>query len=190
MIIEPVSEDDATGITADLYAADLQSQGFIPRHTRAMALNPEALLAFQQLAREVAGSLGLRRYELVTLAAAQAIGSKHCRLAHGWKSMPVFDAPQLEAIARDFHDAGLTEAEVAMMEYAQRMCGDSRTMTDDDTQRLRQLGFTDREIVDITLAASLRNYFSRALNALAVPLDEEELARHEPALREALLSGT
>jgi hypothetical protein len=34
--------------------------------------------------------------------------------------------------------------------------------------RLRDAGFSDREIVDITLAAAARNYFSRAIQALAV----------------------
>ena len=45
-------------------------------------------------------------------------------------------------------------------------------MTDADTQRLRDVGFTDRQIVDITLAAGARNFFSRSLQALAVPVDE------------------
>ncbi|MDF2509833.1 MAG: carboxymuconolactone decarboxylase, partial [Microbacterium sp.] len=45
-------------------------------------------------------------------------------------------------------------------------------MTDADSGRLREVGFTDREIVDITLAAAARNFFSRALLALAVPVDD------------------
>jgi hypothetical protein len=45
-------------------------------------------------------------------------------------------------------------------------------MTDADSQRLRDVGFSDRQIVDITLAAAARNFFSRALLALAVPVDD------------------
>jgi alkylhydroperoxidase family enzyme len=41
-------------------------------------------------------------------------------------------------------------------------------MTEVDSMRLREAGFSDREIVDITLAAAARNYFSRAIQALAV----------------------
>ena len=58
-----------------------------------------------------------------------------------------------------------------MMEYAERISTDSAAMTDADTLRLRELGFTDREIVDITLAAAARNYFSRAIQALAVQVE-------------------
>ena len=58
---------------------------------------------------------------------------------------------------RDYRTAGLSEAEVAMM--------------DADSQRLRDVGFTDREIIDIALAAGMRNFFSRTLHALAVEVD-------------------
>jgi len=44
-------------------------------------------------------------------------------------------------------------------------------MTDADSQRLRDAGFTDREIVDITMAAAARNFYSRSLRALAVEVD-------------------
>jgi uncharacterized peroxidase-related enzyme len=112
-----------------------------------------------------------RRYELVTLAAADAIESQHCRLAHGKKSLTYIDEQELTAIARDYTAAGLTEAEVAMMEFAAQVSGDSASITDADTARLRELGFSDRDIVDITLAAAARNYFSRALQALGAEVD-------------------
>ena len=57
-------------------------------------------------------------------------------------------------------------------------------MTDTDTQALRDAGYDDRQIVDITLAAAARNYFSRALLALAVPTDE--LPGLDPETAEAL----
>ncbi len=37
--------------------------------------------------KAVVADLGFRRYELVTLAAARAIGSESCLLAHGRKSL-------------------------------------------------------------------------------------------------------
>ena len=96
----------------------------------------------------------------------------------------IMDDAQIERVARDFHDAGLTDAEVAMMEFAEKVCGDSAAMTEADSQTLRDHGFSDRDIVDITLAAAVRNYYSRALQALAVPLDVPPTLP-EP-LREAL----
>jgi len=179
-IINTVNDDDATGDVAAFYADDREHYGYVPTRTRIMAVNPEALTAFEDLTKAIASQLGVRNYRLVTLAAAGALNSDECRLAHGSMARKIMDDAQIERVARDFHDAGLTDAEVAMMEFAEKVCGDSAAMTDADSQVLRDHGFSDRDIVDITLAAAVRNYYSRALQALAVPLDVP------PALPEAL----
>jgi len=173
-ILKITPESEATGLTAEIYDADRQSLGYVPSHIKAMSMNPEAFLAWESLTKAISTSLGLRRYELVTLAAAQAIGSTHCRLAHGKKTLTIIPEEQLRAIARDFHDAGLSEAEVAMMDYAVKLSTHAAAMTDSDALRLRELGFSDREIADITMAAAARNFFSRALLALNVDLDVPE----------------
>ena len=59
-------------------------------------------------------------------------------------------------------------------------------MTEADSLRLRDAGFSDREILDITLAAAVRNYFSRALQALAVELDVPPVLGEQ--LRDALVA--
>ncbi|MEW1963733.1 carboxymuconolactone decarboxylase family protein [Microbacterium sp. NPDC077644] len=163
--------DDADAAVTDLFASEIADLGYVPTHTRVMAVNPEAFRAFQQLVRTIVSQLGVRRYELATLAAADAIGSQACRYAHARKSLKLFDEEQLERILRDYHDAKLSESELALMDFAAKLSRDSASMTDADSLRLREVGFTDREIVDIALAASVRNYFSRALHALAVDVD-------------------
>ncbi|KRE44583.1 carboxymuconolactone decarboxylase [Arthrobacter sp. Soil736] len=170
-ILKMTSEAEASGLRAEIYDADRRSLGYVPSHTKAMSLNPEAYIAWESLLKAISSSLGLRRYELVTLAAAQGIGSSHCRLAHGKKTLKIMSEEQLLAIARDFHNAGLPAAEVAMMEYAVKLSTDAAAMTDNDAQQLRDFGFGDREIADITLAAAARNYISRAVLAMAVDLD-------------------
>lgn len=190
MIVSTPDIDSATGHVADMYRGDLDGDGFVFAHTRAMAVNPEAHEAFEALIRAIVPSIGLRTYELATLAAARAIGSEHCLLAHGRKSLRagLFDEAQLERLARDYTRAGLDEADVAVMAYAEKLSTDAATMTDDDTRRLRDAGFTDRQIVDITLAAAARNFFSRSLQALAVPVDD--VPGLSPEVVVALLSST
>ncbi|WP_237762659.1 carboxymuconolactone decarboxylase family protein [Arthrobacter sp. ERGS1:01] len=143
----------------------------MPSHTRALAMNPEAFDAWKALQQTIADSLGPRAFELVTLAAAQGIGSAHCRLAHGKKSLRIMTEAELVPVARNYHDAGLPAAEVAMMEFTEKLSTDSSAMTDADSLRLRRAGFSDREIVDIALAAAARNYLSRILQALAIDVD-------------------
>ena len=182
-IVKTVPEAEATGLVAELYAEDIEDLGYVPSHSRVMALNPEAVRGFEQLMRAIAIPMGKRRYELVTLAAAEAIGSQACLLAHSRKTLTVLDAEQIARILRDYRDAGLTDAEVAMMDYAARLSGDSSSMTDADSQRLRDAGFSDREIVDITMAAAARNFYSRSLHALAVEVDVP------PGLDDAIVSA-
>jgi alkylhydroperoxidase family enzyme len=75
-----------------------------------------------------------------------------------------------------------------MMDFAERVGQNAADMTDADTSRLRDVGFSDREIVDITLAAAARNYYSRAIQALAIPVEVPRDISDE--LRDALLAGT
>lgn len=189
MIVSTPDPDTATGHVADMYAGDIRQDGFVFSHTRAMAVNPDAHEAFEALIRAIVPSIGLRDYELATLGAARAIGSEHCLLAHGRKSLSagVLDEDQLARLARGDGDAGLDERDLAVVAFAEKLSTDAAAMTDDDTLRLRELGFTDRQVVDITLAAAARNYFSRALQALAVPV--EDVPGLTPALVAALRSA-
>ena len=179
------TEQNATGDAAAIYAESIASDGFVADHTKVMAMNPEAYRAWQSLIKAIAGPMDKRRYELVTLAAAQGIRSQHCRLAHGEKTLRYVPEEELVRIARDYRDAGLSEAEVAMMEFAEKVSTASSEMTDADSARLREVGFSDREIVDIALAAAARNYYSRAIQALGAAVETPTALSEE--LRVALV---
>lgn len=174
MIITTPALEDATGHVADMYHEDIADGGFVHTYTAAMAVNPEAHQAFVALMRAVVPSIGVRVFEAATLGAARAIGSSHCMIAHGRKSLKagVLDEVGLRGFAAD-DDRGFDTAEQAVIRYAEKLSTAPTSMTDADAAGLRELGFTDRQIVDITLAAGLRNHFSRTLLALAVPLDAD-----------------
>ena len=178
--------DPVSKYQSELFAADRADQGFVSTHTRVLSANAEAYAAWDALSGAIAASMGARRYELATLAAALGAESAHCRLAHGRKSLDLFGRDQLLAIARDFHHADLAPAEVAMMEFAEKVSTSAVSMTDADSERLREAGFDDREIVDIALAAAARNFYSRAIQSLAIEQDPVEL---DDELTAALLAG-
>lgn len=185
MIITPPDPNAAEGHVAEMYADDIDDDGFVFVHTQAMAVNPEAHAAFENLIQAIVPSIGLRVYEAATLGAARALGSTHCLLAHGRKSLRagIVDEAGLTAFAQG-DDSGFAPAERVVIDYAARLSTDPAAMTDDDARSLRDAGYSDRQIVDITLAASVRNYFSRALLALAVPVDE--VPGLDPAIAAAL----
>lgn len=188
MIISTPEPATAAGAVEGMYQDDLDEFGMVFAHTRAMALNPDAYAAFEALIRSVVPSIGMRTYELATLAAAAAVGSPHCLLAHGYKTVRagILDEEQLERVARGAGDADLTPQDRAVMRYAARLSTDAAAMGDADSEALRAVGFTDRQIVDITVAAAARNMLSRTLLALAVPT--EDVPGLSPRLADALLS--
>ncbi|MFJ6418502.1 peroxidase-related enzyme [Paeniglutamicibacter sp. NPDC091659] len=170
-ILQTPDEGEVTGETAAIYAEERADLGYVPSHSRVLAMNAEAYEGWGKLVSAIAGSMGMRRYELVTLAAALGLESRHCRLAHGQKALKFMGEDELLRIAKDYRDAGLDEAEVAMMDFAVKLSTDAAAMNDSDSRRLRDLGFSDREIVDIALAAAARNFLSRFLQSLAVDVD-------------------
>jgi alkylhydroperoxidase family enzyme len=129
----------------------------------------------------------LRRFELVTLAAARRLRSSYCCLAHGTVLVEPFGEPVLE-IALDHLAAGLDEVDVAVMDLAERVVDDATSIGDADLQRLRDLGLSETEIMDVVLAAAARNFFSKTLDALDVRPDAS-FREMEPRLRETLVVG-
>ena len=83
---------------------------------------------------------------------------------------------------------GLDEADRAVMDLAEKVVDDATSVTQADIDRLRELGLTDAEIVDVVLAASLRCFFSKTLDALGVAPDAA-YAELPSEFREALTVG-
>jgi alkylhydroperoxidase family enzyme len=95
---------------------------------------------------------------------------------------------RVRALADDFENADLDPLDLAVMVLADKVAADATSVTGDDVERLRQLGCSDEEIVDVVLAAALRCFFSKTLDGLGVQAD----ARYsglEPGLRDALTVG-
>jgi alkylhydroperoxidase family enzyme len=99
-----------------------------------------------------------------------------------------FTTDQVLALLRDFRNAGLEPEEVAVMSLAEKLTINASSVTADDIEGLRGFGLADDEILDVVLAASARNFFSKALDALGAEPDAA-YGDLEPELREALAKG-
>jgi alkylhydroperoxidase family enzyme len=156
-------------------------------HERAFAERPEVYAAWFQLNGAIKAGMELRRYELVTLAAARRLRSSYCCLAHGTVLVERFSEPVLE-IALDHRAAGLDEVDVAVMDLAERVVDDATSIGDADLQRVRDLGLSETEIMDVVLAAAARCFFSKTLDALDIRPDAS-YRELEPRLRDTLVVG-
>jgi alkylhydroperoxidase family enzyme len=151
---------------------------------RAFAARPQVYAAWRRLVEAVTAASDERRYELATLAAARRLRSSYCSLAHG------------RVLAEKFYDYetvpalpdGLDAADRAIMAFAEQVVADATAITQADIDELRGHGLADDEIFDVVLAAAIRCFFSKTLDALGVQPDAE-FAQLDPAFREALTVG-
>jgi len=182
--IQTVPEDAADSELAELYQADVDADGFVGNMTRAFSLRPGALRAWEQLGEVIRADMDLRTYELATLAAARRLRSSYCSLAHGQKVLAagILDAGQLRDVMTDHDAAGLDEVEVAVMDLADKVVTDATSVTEKDVDRLRDLGCTDADILDVILTTALRCFFSKVLDATGTHPDPT--FRTNPALAE------
>ena len=156
-------------------------------YERAFAARPDVLTAWGQLNGAIKAGMDLRRYELVTLAAARRLRSSYCSLAHGEVLRERFGEPVRE-IALDRRSAGLDEVDRAVMDLAERVVDDAASIGDADLQRLRDLGLSETDIMDVVLAAAARCFFAKTLDALGVRPDAR-FRELDPEIREVLVVG-
>ncbi|HBA38344.1 MAG TPA: peroxidase [Deltaproteobacteria bacterium] len=76
-------------------------------------------------------------------------------------------------IAHDYRNAGLDEKDAAMLEYAEQITLHPNQVSEKNIERLRQAGWSDRDILDIAAVTSYRNFITRMADALGVELTED-----------------
>jgi uncharacterized peroxidase-related enzyme len=187
--IRTIPPADAEGPVREMYHHVQGRFGFVPNWARAFSLRPAVMDGWTALLKSIQSNLPARTYELATLAAARALRSSYCSLAHGSVlANKIFDAPTVTAIMKEAHDVPLESRERAMMAFVDQVVLNADGITAADIERLRAHGYRDEEIFDVAAAAAARCFFSKLLDALGVQPDS---AFHDldPELRRALTVG-
>lgn len=185
--IKTVPQEEAEGEVREMYEADLERLGYVANHTKIFSQRPDVYKAWQGLNAAIKANMDLRRYEVATLASAQALRSSYCCLAHGQvmlQFVPQNDLIEIMSGERDI----LTPVETAIMAFAEKVTLHAYEVTQADVDVLREHGLTDPEIMDIVLASSARNFFSRVLDGSGT-LPDAAYRSLEPKLYESLTVG-
>ncbi|HTX99009.1 MAG TPA: peroxidase [Bacteroidota bacterium] len=187
--IKTIPEAEASGDVRKMYDDDRKGKNYLPNYSKVFSLRPAVKEAWNGLLKSIKSNMDARRYELVTVAAARALKSSYCMLAHGSILGEKFYTPaQVAFIAQKPAGSPLTEAETAMMDFAEHVVRDASSITQQEIDTLRAHGFTDVEIFDITAAATARCFFSKTLDALGAEADREYRSLDDQ-LRNALTVG-
>lgn len=167
MFLKTVDPADATGDIREIYAKETASIGFVMEATRCWTTRPEVLPLYEAFTEGVKAnfSLGLRGWRLITFIAAKQVPSTYCSHVYARSLARDLGKAQVLAIQRDFRNAGLGAKDVAMLAYAEQVARDASKVTQGDIDALREVGFSDVEISDIALCASMRAFMSRFFDA-------------------------
>ena len=83
MFIRTIPPSDAQGPVREMYEQVRARFGYVPNWAQAFSLRPGVREGWAALLKSIQSNLWVRNYELATLAAARALRSSYCSLAHG-----------------------------------------------------------------------------------------------------------
>jgi len=78
------------------------------------------------------------------------------------------DRELVAALERDYRNAPISATERVMLDYVVKLTREATQVSREDHARLREAGFDDVGILQITLIASWFNYINRVADALGV----------------------
>jgi len=171
-----------------MYARQASFWGFVPNYAKVFCYRPAIMDHWAALQVEIKRSMGRRRFEIVTFAAATALRSTLCSLAHGKTLTEFFSSDDVAAIAQDKTPASWSAVEIEIVRFAKLVARDASAVVQQDVERLKQLGLTDAEIFDISAAAGARAFWTKILESLGVA-PEPSLLEMNPDFKQAMAVG-
>ncbi len=77
-----------------------------------------------------------------------------------------------QQLKSNYRQAAVTEAEMALMEFAELLTVQPSNVRESDIERLREVGWTDEDIVDIVHQTALFSYMNRVSEGLGIDLEQ------------------
>jgi len=78
----------------------------------------------------------------------------------------------VQKIIEDYRSAGLSERTKAALDFSCKLTHSPGKVSKDDTDNLKNLGFSDREILDICQVTAYFNFVNRMADGLGIELEE------------------
>ena len=143
--------------------------GFIPNVLAAFAKFPKQFEGFTKLYNSLMlGESGLTKLEreMIAVTVSSENHCFYCLVAHGSAIRELSNDPQLgERIAANFRSAELPEKQLELLNFTKKLTRDPSEISESDRIKLREVGYTDRDIWDISAIVGLFNMTNRLASA-------------------------
>ena len=145
-----------------------EKAGFIPNVFLALGHRPKelrAFLAYHEALMDSESGLTRAEKEMIVVATSGLNNCQYCVIAHGAILRIRSKNPLLaDQLAINFRKADISERQMAMLEFAAKICVKSSEISDEDFDQLRSNGFDDEDIWDIASIASFFALSNRMAN--------------------------
>ena len=143
--------------------------GFIPNVLAAFAKFPKQFEGFTKLYNALMlGESGLSKLEreMIAVTVSSENHCFYCLVAHGSAVRELSNDPQLgERIAANFRSAELPKKQEELLNFTKKLTKDPSEIGENDRKKLRDVGYTDRDIWDISAIVGLFNMTNRLASA-------------------------
>ncbi len=143
--------------------------GFVPNVLTAYGFDMAKLEAFVAMYNDLMlAPSGLSKLEREMIAVAVSSHNRcyYCLVAHGAAVRQLSGDPVLgELMVMNYRAAPLSPRHRAMLDFAVKLTAEPWTVEDADRARLREAGFSDRDIWDISAVAAFFNMSNRVASA-------------------------
>lgn len=159
--------------------------GLVPNVIKAYSFDDAKLRGFSALYNDLmlapSGLSKLER-EMIAVVVSSANHCYYCLVAHGAAVRQLSGNPELgERLVFNYRTAELTEKQMAMLDFADKLTRAPHTIVEADRAALRAAGFSDRDIWDIANVAGFFNMSNRVASAVhMLPNAEYHSMAREP----------
>ncbi len=154
---------------AAYFAKCEEKLGFVPNVLKAYSFDMAKLSAFVAMYNDLMlAPSGLSKLEREMIAVAVSAHNRcyYCLVAHGAAVRQLSGDPPLgELVVMNYRVARLSNRERAMLDFAVKLTAEPWLVEEEDRARLREVGFSDRDIWDIAAVAGFFNMTNRVASA-------------------------
>lgn len=178
--IDIIESDKATGKLKEIYDDLEKSRGKLAMVHKIQSLNPESITTHMDLYIQVMfGRSPLKRAqrEMMAVVVSASNNCDYCQLHHAealnhyWK-----DEEKVDQLRKDYTQVELSGKDILLCRLAEKMTQTPNQVNEqEDIQPLKDLGLSDRAILDATLVISYFNFVNRIVLGLGVETNEEEV---------------
>jgi uncharacterized peroxidase-related enzyme len=174
----PIAERSSLSLETQALFNQLDEKlGFVPNVFIAFAWREERFNKWREHFDDLMqGSPGLGRAEreMISVVVSMQNQCLYCLTAHGFALRALLkDSVKGDRVTLDYRRAGLSEKQVAMLDFAVKLTLDPVTVSEEDIDDLRGLGFSDEDVWDIAEVTAMFNFTNRLASATGMMPNRE-----------------